>query len=196
MPDATGNGSGVGVAILVTTIGGVMVYSALKGISITDAVAGKSGDTLNAHGAANLTQLPALTPTPQPGTLGVTTPGSGWTAPPGGADHFSGPHAGQLNKLAGVAQNVYHLHITATTNGTHVGDSYHYRDEAFDAAGNPADMEAFAKYVYDNVPQVSELIHNGATHGYAIKDGVKVNGSSVFAAVWPGHRNHVHVAWG
>jgi hypothetical protein len=199
--DQTGMGSGVGVAILITSIGGIMVYSALKGVSIADALSGKSGDTLDPHGSnGDITGGPAQQSS---GTdsAGLGDPiaelqGGNWTAPPGGAHSFKGNHAGQLNTLAGIAQNTFHLTITATTNGTHVPGSYHYKGEAFDAAGKTADMDAFAKYVYENFPGVSELIHDGYPKQYAIKDGQRVDGSVTYATVWLGHRNHVHVAWG
>jgi hypothetical protein len=43
-----------------------------------------------------------------------------------------------------------------------------------------------------------ELIHNTGSGGpgYAVKNGQKVDGRKVFASVWDGHRNHVHVAAG
>jgi len=197
----TGTGGGVGVAILLTSVGGIMVYSALKGVSITEALSGKSkGDTLDPHGSSGgITGGPAEQ-SQNALTSGLGDPiaglqGGNWTPPPGGAAGFKGPHAGQLNTLAGIAQNTFNLRITATTNGTHVPGSLHYEGEAFDAAGSTADMDAFAKYVYDNYPQVTELIHDGYPHQYAIKNGQKVNGAVVYAAVWTGHRDHVHVGW-
>lgn len=46
--------------------------------------------------------------------------------------------------------------------------------------------------------EVLELIHNDGSGkpGYGIKNGQTVNGGQVFAAVWQGHENHVHVAAG
>jgi hypothetical protein len=44
--------------------------------------------------------------------------------------------------------------------------------------------------------EVLELIHNDGGKGYGIKDGQVVNGSQVFAGVWAGHADHVHVAAG
>jgi hypothetical protein len=43
-----------------------------------------------------------------------------------------------------------------------------------------------------------ELIHNTGSGGpgYAVKNGQKVDGRSVYGGVWAGHRNHVHVAAG
>lgn len=43
-----------------------------------------------------------------------------------------------------------------------------------------------------------ELIHNTGSGGpgYAVKDGSKVDGRSVYGGVWNGHKDHVHVAAG
>lgn len=43
---------------------------------------------------------------------------------------------------------------------------------------------------------VLELIYNDGGKGYGIKNGATVDGASVFAGVWDGHKNHVHVAAG
>lgn len=74
----------------------------------------------------------------------------------------------------------------------HVAGSYHYSGHAFDASGTEANMSAFAAWVRANHrSDTLELIHNPGT---CIKDGRLVNGASVYAAVWAGHRNHVHLA--
>lgn len=44
--------------------------------------------------------------------------------------------------------------------------------------------------------EVLELIHNNGAKGYGIKNGQVVNGQQVFAGVWAGHADHVHVAAG
>jgi hypothetical protein len=44
--------------------------------------------------------------------------------------------------------------------------------------------------------KVLELIHNDGGKGYGIKNGQVVNGQQVFAGVWAGHADHVHVAAG
>jgi hypothetical protein len=43
-----------------------------------------------------------------------------------------------------------------------------------------------------------ELIHNTGSGGpgYAVKNGQKVDGRKMFASVWEGHKDHVHVAAG
>lgn len=184
MANNTGGGSGVGAAILTITTGGILVYSALTGLSIPDVLRGIKGDPLNAHGPS------PYRATPNKADQTVITP-SDWTAPAGGAHSFKGPKSTILNGLAGVAQNQFHLTITATTNGTHVFDSYHYRGEAFDASGSEPDMKAFAQYVVNNYGTVvTELIHNP---GFAYKNGMEVS-PLFYAQVWEGHKDHVHVA--
>jgi hypothetical protein len=177
------------------TIGGIMVFSAFKGIGITEVLSGVAGDTLNPKGSAintgGASGSGATDTSSDPTSTGVAT-GGNWTAPPGGAHSFKGSRASTLNDLAGIAEHSFHLRISATTNGTHVPDSYHYRGEAFDAAGNEHDMAGFAQYVQDHYGNtVSELIHNP---GYAIKDGHVVSGPIAYRDVWEGHRDHVHVA--
>lgn len=188
-------------ALIIIAIGGIMVYSSLTGTSITDALAGKGSDTkLDPSGKSYIPTLDVTgTDTSDPGaTLAPSKDpiaglkGSGFTTPAGGASGFKGPNAALLTQLASLAQNNYHLTITATTNGVHVPGSYHYQGRAFDAAGAEADMRAFAGYVQDNYQKYTlELIHNP---GFAIKNYKKVTGPVVYAAVWAGHTTHVHVA--
>lgn len=181
-------------AIITLTIGGILVISALKGISVLDVISGKQGDTLDPHGGSMGSSVGSTVGD----TVGFQSPippskGGKWTAPSGGASSFRGPHAAQLDYLAGIAQNQFHLRITATTNGVHVSDSYHYRGRAFDAAGSESDMAAFDNFVAENFgATTAELIHNPGPVN--IKNGSRVNGASVYAAVWAGHRDHVHTA--
>jgi len=173
--------------ILFLTLGGIMVYSALKGLSIADVFAGVVGNPLDPRGSH--------------GNTGDTTNGSDVLPPsslhniPGtalGKYAFKGPHAILLANLSGLAETHYHLRVTATTGGNHVPNSYHYQGRAFDVAGPESDMRAFARMIYNqHRSQTLELIHNP---GPAIKNGVSVDGPTVYAAVWAGHRDHVHVA--
>lgn len=176
-------------ALLIITIGGIMVYSALTGTPIVDVVAGrKSGNPLDSKGGNTVkfsdgTQSPDLS-TP---TISGTPPSSG-----GNGKFPSGPNAALLTELSGIAVSRFHLRIGSTTGGNHVPGSYHYQGRAFDADGSEADMRAFAQFVFAQYgTRIAELIHNP---GPAIKDGKSVSGPIVYAAVWLGHRNHVHVA--
>jgi len=192
-------------AIGLITIGGLLVASALKGVGLTDLIAGVVGGTkLNPAGGSK--EFPAgTTVTGQPNLVNGTQVDTGdilgglstdtgamKTGPnvpkPVG---FKGPHADLLLQLAGIASARFGLTITATTNGGHVPGSYHYQGRAFDAAGSEANMRAFAHYIASHPASILELIHNP---GPAIKNGKSVNGATVYAAVWLGHRDHVHVA--
>lgn len=174
--------------IVLIIIGGILLVSGWKGSGVIDTFAGnfrRRSDT--SGGSTSATDSPFTSPIP-PSRAGD------WKAPAGGSHGFKGPNARLLNYLAGIAQNKFGLTITATTNGGHVANSFHYRGEAFDAAGDPDKMNAFSRFVQENFgPSISELIH---APGYAIKDGQNVNGPSVYSRVWDGHRNHVHVAAG
>lgn len=179
------------IALALITVGGLLIYSAIHGVGILDVFAGKTGDVINPHGAD--TSDPAFGggdfATVPAGDLGM---GGTWTAPPGGSHTFKGPNSALLDTAAGVAQNDYHLTITATDNGGHVFNSWHYKGRAFDASGKESDMAAFAKYVHDNYKgALLELIHNP---GFAVSDGQDVNGPVFYAAVWVSHKTHVHVA--
>lgn len=44
--------------------------------------------------------------------------------------------------------------------------------------------------------KVLELIYNDGGQGFGIKDGKTVSGAAMFAGVWDGHKDHVHVAAG
>lgn len=159
-----------------------MVYSALTGTSIVDAISGGKGNPLDAKGGSTVTfgdgtQSPDLS-TP---TISGQAPGS-----------FRGPNAALLAELSGIATSRFRLKITSTTGGNHVPGSYHAQGRAFDASGSEADMRAFAQFVFTQYgTRILELIHNP---GPAIKNGKSVSGPIVYAAVWLGHTNHVHVA--
>jgi len=75
------------------------------------------------------------------------------------------------------------MRITATTNGTHVKNSYHYKGRAFDAAGTPGQMREL----------YSELSHTNPTELFYDPMGGIKNGHQIGAI--GGHSNHVHVAY-
>lgn len=178
-------------AIIAMSIGGIMLYSALKGISVTDVFAGKQGDSLNPHGPNIPDEAYGSNQNPAADIPGDLAQGGKWKAPAGGANSFKGPNSALLDTLAGVAQNQFHLTITATTNGNHVFDSDHYAGRAFDASGTEANMRAFSQYVVAHYKgSIKQLIHNP---GFAINNGMDVS-PLFFAEVWPGHKNHVHLA--
>lgn len=173
----------MGAAIMAITIGGIFVFSALKGISVKDVLAGVTGNPLSPSGHS----------LDIPDSLGGVIDGSTNTLTPLNPNTGSGkfPQSALLKQLADAAQSQFKLRITSTTGGNHVAGSYHYKGRAFDASGSESDMRAFSEYVTRNyATQVAELIHNP---GYAIKNGQVVS-PLVYAATWASHRDHVHLA--
>lgn len=189
------SGTSVAMSGLVITLGGVMIFSALTGTSITDVVAGKRSTTLDSRGGSQVDLAAGAIGTDMLGGSAVSAiTGSGGKVASGVPQplSFQGPGAALLLELAHIAQTNFDLTITATTNGTHVPGSNHGKGRAFDAAGSEANMRAYANYVAStHRPEILELIHNP---GIAIKDGQIVNGAIVYAMVWLGHRDHVHTA--
>jgi hypothetical protein len=81
------------------------------------------------------------------------------------------------------------LQITSTTGGNHVSGSLHYQGRAADLAG--PDMDAIGTWIGQNLStQLTEGIHNPTL---AVKDGKFVNGPAFYAAVWEGHKDHIHI---
>lgn len=196
-------GTSLAAGFLITTLGGVMVYSALTGTGIADVLAGKKQDTLDARGGSRITiggtsagadaAAAASGDDLIPGIGGGGLVGGG---PTGGKSYgFAGPSAALLESLARAATDRFNLRITSTFGGNHVSGSYHFKRRAFDCAGSEADMRAYARYVLQVNEQtggkIMELIHNP---GPCIKNGRVVNGNTIFAGVWEGHRDHDHVA--
>lgn len=87
-----------------------------------------------------------------------------------------GPGAATLLSLANIAQSKFGLVITATTNGVHAPQSYHYYGRAFDAAasgGRTHNSDAFAEYVRKNYgTKVLELFYMPLR--IAIKNGQSI----------------------
>lgn len=84
------------------------------------------------------------------------------------------------------------LTITATTNGEHVSNSYHYLGRAVDIAGPSQVMNQAAKWIEENLGHVlTEGIHNP---GLSIKDKHSVPSSFWGSETWAAHANHIHVA--
>lgn len=101
---------------------------------------------------------------------------------------------GPLRSLIGLMEGKFPgLSVTATTDGTHVPGSYHYKGEAVDMAGSAGLMRAASEYVKSSglYKKLLEGIHNP---NLGVKNGQLVNGSSVFSSVWAGHANHIHLA--
>jgi hypothetical protein len=91
------------------------------------------------------------------------------------------------------------LVITATTNGNHVANSYHYLGEAVDlASGDYALMDSAAAWIAANLSaDLTEGIHNpgsSPTGMLSVENGQAVPSSFWGASTWAGHANHIHVA--
>jgi hypothetical protein len=167
------------VAILALVMGGVLIYSSLKGISVASVLAGVATDPLD----------PAGKPSKQ--TSGSTLPvasspngnavGSGAPLPAAKKNYgFKGPKAALLNSLAGIAETKYDLRITQTcrpANATYGSPtSLHKACRAFDAVGSTADKVAFARFAR-GVPGVDEVFCDQAgmvAPGYSHGDHVHV----------------------
>lgn len=169
----------------------LLVTSGLKGGTVADAFAGRLNNPLDPTGPH--------TPEQQ---LGVDTanltnvPG----ALPGGLVATGG--AALLVEIGHAAESQFHLRVSeckapgaparwGPVHPVHVPGSDHYVGRAFDASGSEANMHAFCEWVVANHKQsIKQLIHNP---GFAIDHGKDV-GATFFAAVWLGHRGHVHMA--
>lgn len=99
-------------------------------------------------------------------------------------------HAKVRHAVAIILTQFPELTITSTTGGNHVANSYHYRGMAADLAG--ANMDAIGSWIAKHMtPMLTEGIHNPTL---AVNGGHAVNGPSFYAAVWPGHKDHIHIA--
>jgi hypothetical protein len=190
------SGTSVAVSGLMLTLGGVLIFSALTGTSITDVLAGKKASTLDAQGGSLLTiGAPGAGTDVLGGTDTLGGPAVDAITGAGGSVRtfgFKGPRAALLEQLANAAENQFNLKVTSVTSGVHVPGSYHYQGRAFDASGSEANMRAYANYVISaHLSEILELILNP---GQCVKNGRVVNGSLIYAAVWLGHRDHVHTA--
>lgn len=83
--------------------------------------------------------------------------------------------------------------VSATTGGSHVAGSYHYKGNAVDVYTSAGNMVKLAQWLYKYAPYELELIHSGGS-GYFVKNGAKVPASFYGAATVSQHYNHVHIA--
>jgi hypothetical protein len=163
--------------ILLLTVGGWLIYSALKGQSLVESLTGKGGDSLDpAGGSMDITSTGTSYTTPDDPTGSEAHPSSGTTSKRG----FKGPNAALLESLANVAVNNYHLTISQIcrpADATYgAPNSLHKSCRAFDSTGSVADRVAFAKYAR-SVPGVDEVFCDQAgmiAPGYDHSDHVHV----------------------
>lgn len=94
---------------------------------------------------------------------------------------------------ATVLKHFPKLIITATTNGNHVSNSYHYQGRAVDlASSNYAYMKQAADWIAANL--TSHLVEGIHNPNLSVKNGKVVPSSFWGASVWAGHANHIHLA--
>ena len=197
----SGGSSGTALALVTLTAGGIMVYSALKGISIVDVLAGKAGATLNPGGKSyeKVTQVSkGVDAGVSVGSVGET-PSVGSGSPDNSKFKFKGPNATDLAIWANVAEKQFKLKAgetpgTGVCKGCHVPGSDHYSGRATDISGSAEDMKAFSTWVHKNhKSKIKQLIHNAPGKAFAVNNGKDV-GAGFFSGVWAGHRNHVHIS--
>ena len=183
------------------TVGTILVMSGVKNVPIAKVLKGEIGE-----GEPGPTES-AFTGFLAGGEGG--TGGEGGEALSGGAGAFKGKGGSAVNwaaqvpghpelkpGISAVAATVLHkfpgLVITATTNGTHVNGSYHYKGRAVDLGGSTAEMNKAAKWCEQFLtPVLVEGIHNP---GLSVKNHAPVPSSFWGAETWAAHANHIHLA--
>lgn len=142
-----------------------------------------------------LPQLTTPLPAPvQPIAPTPTAPSA--TAAPSSAFAGKGSTIKQLESFA----SPFGLTVTATTNGQHAKNSYHYLGRAVDFGG-PLNqqgykrMAALAESALQHPGDFKEVIYTGpGTTGYSILAGRVVPNSSLSKSLFQEHTNHVHLA--
>lgn len=98
--------------------------------------------------------------------------------------------------IARVAETIMlqfpELQISATTNGDHAANSYHYKGRAVDLFASKSTMDRAAKWIVQNLGSLlTEGIHNP---GLSIASGKTVPSSYWGSETWAGHADHLHIA--
>lgn len=169
MATTTSSTGGLPIALGLITAGGVMVYTAFKGIGVVDVFAGdipKAGAFIGTPDARDANKRNAPTPPANTGT-GI----------------FRGPHALELEALRVVAVQRFHLTAnnvcrSAEENRAAGGSptSLHLACRAADYTGKPTDMMAFARFAHA-LPWIDEVFYDPAGYtapGYDHSDHVHV----------------------
>lgn len=95
--------------------------------------------------------------------------------------------------VATILQHWPKLIVTATCDGTHATDSYHYKGRAVDLSSSDyAYMNEAAAWIKSHMtPLLTEGIHNP---NLSVKYHAPVPSSYWGSETWAGHANHIHVA--
>lgn len=160
------------VAIVLLAVGGLMAYSAIRGVSIADAWKGL-GRGINPAGP----EPPEYTGPDTPGAAGDTKGDS-----PGGAKgEFKGPNAALLEALRKTAVERFNLTVSQICRPQDANygapNSLHKQCRAMDLTGTVANRIAFARYA-KGVSGVQEVFCDQAgmvAPGYDHSDHVHVD---------------------
>jgi hypothetical protein len=167
------------VAVGLLVLGLTLVYSAVKGISITDVFQGETGNPLNPKGGTIGALAKSITGTTDNSLIQLAAGPADLTT--GGVGQFKGPNAAKLEALRKVATSRYHLHVTQICrpqNATYgAPNSLHKQCRAFDSTGSVSDRIAFARYAKSQ----------GADEVFCDQAGMVAPGYD--------HSDHVHVGW-
>lgn len=137
------------VALALIVVGFTFVYSALKGLSLTEVLSGATGDKLNPKGGVW-----------RGGDFGGNNAGEGATVTQGNdpKGKFKGPNAGLLRFLADNATQNFNLTITQICRPANASygapNSLHKECRAFDASGRTSDKVAYAKWARPIIAKV------------------------------------------
>lgn len=181
--------------ILAAMVGTVLMYAAIKNVSVQQAL---HDLLISGTGEPSAAQWPWET---SPAAVGnLVNQGLGQAASPNSPGAPQVIKSGLLIHLGHVAEGMG-LRVSecdapgaparwGPVHQVHTAGSLHYQHRAFDASGTAIQMAAFTAYCRHYTSQLAELIHNP---GGAVKNGHAVSGPGVFGAVWGQHTNHVHV---
>lgn len=142
------------VAIALLVIGYALVYSALKGLSLTEVFSGEKGDVLDPKGGNTRTFADGIGGGDFPigGAAGNTDPGS--SVDPKG--QFKGPNAATLRYVATAARDRFHLtigQVCRPKNATYgAPNSLHKECRAMDVLGSVSNRIAFARWAKQTFP--------------------------------------------
>lgn len=110
------------------------------------------------------------------------------------------PKRGTTIKTLEAFAQPFGLTVTATTNGQHAKNSYHYQGRAVDFGG-PLDadgykrMAALADAALSHPQDFREVIYTGpGSSGYSILSGRVIANSKLDKGLYAEHLNHVHLA--
>jgi hypothetical protein len=172
------------------TLGAALLYSAFVNQSLVDLIMGRQGQSVSEQGESH----PSASPTEMSGG-GGSSKGGGTEAPVAVKGSVKG-HPELKPGIAAVTATVLahwpKLVITATTNGTHVSGSYHYKGRAVDLGGDTQYMHEAAAWIKQHlIAKLTEGIHNP---NLSVKYKVPVPTSYWGSETWAAHANHIHLA--